>query len=164
MWVPRRSEWSSTCLWHGGNGDSSLTVWAADRERADGHLCTHVGLQTSEHRTWVFPQIRRGSCSQGSQPWNLRGLPRGAMGHRQGKPPQDERLQNRGLKGESLARRKCTFPSWKVQLSGEGEQGIRGRLSQEEGKMLEGEGGGGRERGGKGEREKRKNCSSQISW
>lgn len=91
------------------------------------------------------------------------------MGHRQGKPPQDERLQNRGLKGESLARRKCTFPSWKVQLSGEGEQDIRGRLSQEEGKMLEGEGGGGGAREEEAERarlssQQSSDCEAAMKW
>lgn len=49
MWVPRRSSGVAPASGIGEMETAKLTIWAADRE-ADGHLCTHVGLQTSRHR------------------------------------------------------------------------------------------------------------------
>lgn len=74
----------------------------------------------------ISTDIRRGSCLRRKPALETQRAAQRGDGTPTGKASQDERLQNRGLKGESLARRKCTFPSWKVQLSGEGEQGIRG--------------------------------------
>lgn len=51
MWVPRSPSGVAPASGMGEMETAAYYLWAADRERADGHLCTHVGLQTSEHRT-----------------------------------------------------------------------------------------------------------------